>query len=308
VLIKKILPRLQKEYECCSLCLRKCGVNRAKGEKGFCRAPANPVIYRYAPHHGEEPPLSGTKGSGTIFFSCCSMSCVYCQNYRFSQLDEGKEVSCETLSGMMLELQEKGCHNINLVNPTHFVPSIAEALKIAYSRGLNIPLVYNTGGYDSPHAIKALDGVIDVYLPDMRYSQDREAGKYSAAPGYVANNRAIVREMHRQVGSLKTFQGIASKGLIIRLLVLAEGVSGTIETLEFIAKELGRDVYLSVMSQYYPAYKATDHKELSRRISRAEYRIVLDKMNELGLRNGWTQPFEGDFDEALAGENLSPSV
>lgn len=308
MLIEKILPRLRNEYECCSLCLRKCGVNRAEGEKGFCRAPANPVVYRYAPHHGEEPPLSGANGSGTIFFSCCSMSCVYCQNYRFSQLDEGKEISCEALSGMMLELQEKGCHNINLVNPTHFVPSIVEALKVAYSRGLNIPLVYNTGGYGSLHVIQALDGIIDIYLPDMRYSQEGEAGKYSSAPGYVANNRAIVKEMYKQVGNLETSRGIASKGLIVRLLVLAGGISGTIETLEFIAKELGRDVCFSVMSQYYPAYKVMEYKELSRRISRDEYYPVLDRMHELGLHSGWVQPFEGEFDERFAGENLPPSV
>jgi len=209
---------------------------------------------------------------------------------------------------MMLVLQEKGCHNINFVTPTHFVPSIVEALKDAYSKGLNIPLVYNTGGYDSPHIIKALDGIIDIYMPDMRYSQDAMAEKHSSAPGYVLNNRAIVKEMYAQAGNLKTTQGIAERGLIIRLLVLPGGISGTVDTLEFIAKNLSKNVYLSVMSQYYPAYNAMEYKELSRRISREEYYPVLDRMHELGLHSGWVQPFEGEFDERFAGENLPPSI
>jgi putative pyruvate formate lyase activating enzyme len=307
-LIEKILPRLQEEYESCNLCFRKCGVNRAKGEKGFCRSLTKPVVYSYAPHHGEEPPLSGTCGSGTIFFSRCSMKCVYCQNYQFSQFDAGTEVSCAELSEMMLSLQRKGCHNINFVTPTHFVPSIVEALKGACSKGLNIPLVYNTGGYDSLHVIEALDGIIDIYMPDMRYSQDSMAEKYSSAPGYVLNNRAIVKEMYAQAGNLKTIQGIAESGLIIRLLVLPAGISGTPGTLEFIAKNVSKNVYLSVMNQYYPAYNAMEYKELSRRISRDEYYPVLDRMHELDLHSGWVQPFEGEFDERFAGENLPPSV
>jgi putative pyruvate formate lyase activating enzyme len=209
---------------------------------------------------------------------------------------------------MMLVLQEKGCHNINFVTPTHFVPSIVEALKGACSKGLNIPLVYNTGGYDSLHVIEALDGIIDIYMPDMRYSQDSMAEKYSSAPGYVLNNRAIVKEMYAQAGNLKTIQGIAESGLIIRLLVLPAGISGTPGTLEFIAKNVSKNVYLSVMNQYYPAYNAMEYKELSRRISRDEYYPVLDRMHELDLHSGWVQPFEGEFDERFAGENLPPSV
>ena len=305
-LTKEILPRLQKEYHSCNLCLRKCAVNRIKGEKGFCRSLAVPVVFSYMPHHGEEPPISGTCGSGTIFFSGCSMNCVYCQNYKFSQLDAGKEVSCEELGTIMLELQEKGCHNINLVSPTHFVPSILEALEYAYSKGLNLPIVYNTGGYDSPHVIEALEGIIDIYLPDMRYSSEKEAQKYSSAPGYVQNNRAIVKEMFRQVGNLKINRDIAVRGLMIRLLVLPGEISGTPDTLEFISREIGKEAHLSVMSQYYPAYKAMDYKELSHRIDERDYDAVLDRVRELDLQKGWIQPLEGKFDARFAGENFLP--
>jgi len=262
------------------------------------------MVYSCAPHHGEEPPLSGWKGSGTIFFSRCNMKCVYCQNYQFSQSDAGRKVTARELAGMMLELQEEGCHNINFVSPTHFTPAIVEALKYAYEDGLKIPLVYNTGGYDTFDVIKALDGIIDIYLPDMRYASDEMAVKYSSAPGYVKNNRNIVKEMYRQVGTLKIKDDVARKGLIIRLLVLPHGISGTVETLEFISKELGKDVYLSVMSQYYPAYKARDFKEISRRVTGGEYQQVLDKLDQLGMGKGYIQPFEGRFDEKFFGENL----
>lgn len=304
----KVLPRLMKSLEECDLCVRKCGVNRLRGQKGFCKAGAEPVVYSYAPHHGEEPPLSGEKGSGTIFFSRCNMACVYCQNYTFSQSDAGKAVTSRELGSVMLELQEAGCHNINLVSPTPHVPRIVEALEGAFSGGLEIPVVYNTGGYDSPPLVRAIEGLVDIYLPDMRYSSDSMAEKYSSAPGYVSNNRAIVREMFRQVGNLKTRGGVALKGLIIRLLILPESISGTCDTLDFIAGELGREVYLSVMSQYYPAYKALSYKELSRRIDSGDYYTVMDKMEELTLRAGWVQPFGGEFDERFAGENFLPNI
>lgn len=232
------------------------------------------------------------------------MGCVYCQNWPFSQKHDGVEMTCRELADIMLKLQEAGCHNINLVSPTHFAPLIVEAIKLAKEDGLKLPIVYNTGGYDSLKTIKALEGIVDIYLPDMRYAKDTMAEKYSEAAGYVQNNRAIVREMHRQTGVLKiSHRGIASKGMIIRLLILPGGISGTLDTLEFIAGEINKNTYLSVMSQYYPAYRAQEYKELSRRITSKDYYPVIEKMKELGLDNGWVQPFWGNFDPKFAGEN-----
>jgi len=302
-----ILPDLLRSLEHCDLCFRKCGVNRLKGATGYCASGAEPEVYSYAPHHGEEPPLSGWNGSGTIFFSRCNMGCVYCQNYKFSQFDAGKKVSAADLGNTMLRLQDMGCHNINLVSPTHFVPKIVEALKYAYSDGLELPVVYNTGGFDSVSVIRSLEGLVDIYLPDMRYSSEINAEKYSDAPGYVANNRDLVKEMQRQVGDLEISDNVAHKGLIVRLLILPEGISGTTETLEFIRENLGKNVYLSVMNQYYPAYKALSCKELAYRIRREDYDPVIGKMRELGFHNGWVQPFEGGFDERFAGENFLPT-
>lgn len=303
-IIEKILPELKKNLCCCKLCPRACAVNRLKGENGYCLESREPVVFSYAPHYGEEPPISAEKGSGTIFFSGCNMRCVYCQNYKFSQNRAGKKVSARDLGLMMLELEKQACHNINLVNPTHFVPAIIEALGEAYQSGLNIPIVYNTSGYDSLSVIKCLEGIVDVYLVDMRYSLDEEAKKYSQAPGYVLNNRLLVKEMWRQTGALKCVRHIAQKGLIIRLLILPNNISGTKETLEFISREIGEDVSLSVMSQYYPAYKASSFKELERRINREEYAEVISKMEELGMDKGWTQPFNQEFDARFAGENF----
>jgi len=219
---------------------------------------------------------------------------------------EGKRKSPKKLAESMLRLQDEGCHNINLVNPTHFAPGIVEALGYASSGGLEVPVVYNTGGYDSIRSIKALEGLVDIYLPDMRYSSDVMAARYSSAPGYVYQNRSIVKEMYRQVGQLKTVTGIATRGLIVRLLILPGGVSGTEDSLEFIASEIGKDTCISLMSQYYPAHRAFSHEELSRRITRDEYDRAVAKMHSAGLHNGWTQPFSGDFDERFAGENLLP--
>jgi len=217
-------------------------------------------------------------------------------------------MTAENLGNIMLKLQEKQVNNINLVSPTHFIPEIVEALIYAYSQGLNIPIIYNTGGYDSLHVIELLDGLVDIYLPDMRYSFEAMAEKFSETQGYVANNQNIVKEMYRQAGELKTVGEIAKKGLIIRLLILPNNISGTEETLEFIFKEMGSSTYLSVMSQYYPAYNAKLHKELCRRIAREEYDSVINRMNELGFNNGWIQPFDSSFDKSLAGENLEFNV
>ncbi len=289
--------RIEAAYqllERCRVCPRECGVDRLKNDKiGFCRSGLNPVVSSASAHHGEEPPLSGTKGSGTIFLANCNMKCVYCQNYPISQLGNGVEKTSAELACQMLWLQEQGCHNCNLVTPTHFMPQILKAWGLARERGFILPLVYNTSGYDSVEALRLLDGIVDIYLPDMRYSDDRVAMLYSLAPHYVAVNRAAVREMFRQVGNLELdAHDIAKRGLIIRHLVLPGGLSGTEGVMKFLAEEISKDVHISLMSQYFPAYKASEFKELSRRATTEEYEEAYRTMEQYGLENGWVQEQE----------------
>jgi putative pyruvate formate lyase activating enzyme len=280
--------------EACRVCPRECGVNRLKDDKlGFCRSGLNPIISSVSPHHGEEPPLSGTKGSGTIFFTNCNLRCVYCQNYPISQMGNGAARTPGELACQMLWLQEQGCHNLNLVTPTHFVPQILKALGIARERGFGLPIVYNTSGYESLETLRILDGIVDIYLPDMRYGDNKAAMQYSVAPHYVEINRAAIKEMYRQVGNLVIDKaGIAKRGLIIRHLVLPGGLSGTEGIMKFLAEEISRDVYISLMSQYFPAYKTTEHKEINRRITEAEYDAAYESKMRHGLKNGWVQEFE----------------
>ena len=294
---EKLNERIEAAYkllESCRVCPRECGVNRLKNDKlGFCRSGLNPVISSVSPHHGEEPPLSGTKGSGTIFFTNCNLRCVYCQNYPISQMGNGSERTPGELACHMLWLQEQGCHNLNLVTPTHFMPQILKALGIARERGFNLPLVYNTSGYESIEALQLLDGIVDIYLPDMRYSDDKNSMKYSIAPHYPEINRAAIKEMYRQVGNLVIGEnGIAKQGLIIRHLILPGGLSGTEKIMKFLAEEISKDVYISLMSQYFPAYKATEHPEINRRITEKEYDEAYDIKMKYGLKNGWVQEFE----------------
>lgn len=308
-LLKKINSELKNSLCKCATCPRKCGVNRSKNELGYCRAPYNIKVYSCYPHHGEEPPISGTKGSGTVFFSHCNMKCVYCQNYHFSQLDKGKSVSANQLSDMMLGLQEKGCHNINLVSPTHFLPQILSALEIAIEKGLSVPIVYNTSGYELPAIIRLLDGIVDIYLTDMRYANDPMALKYSDAQGYAGFNRQSVVEMQRQAGDLiLDDNGIARKGLIIRLLALPGGISGTIDSLKFIRNSVSKNSYLSLMSQYYPTYKASGYKEISKGISKDEYKFIIDEAHLLGLNNGWIQQMPSAEDSKYFGTNINPNI
>ncbi|MGE5172883.1 MAG: radical SAM protein [Betaproteobacteria bacterium] len=291
--LKERVESAYKLLERCRVCPRECGVNRLKNDKlGFCRSGLNPVVSSVSPHHGEEPPLSGTKGSGTIFFTNCNLRCLYCQNYPISQLGNGAERTPGELACQMNWLQEQGCHNLNLVTPTHVMPQVLKALGIAKERGFHLPIVYNTSGYESLEALRLLDGIVDIYLPDMRYSDDAIARRYSVAPHYPEINRAAVKEMFRQVGNLALDEnGIAKRGLIIRHLVLPNGLSGTEGVMKFLAEEISRNVYVSLMSQYFPAYKALEMKELSRRITTEEYEEARKIMEKYGLENGWMQEF-----------------
>jgi putative pyruvate formate lyase activating enzyme len=258
------------------------------------------------PHHGEEPPISGKNGSGTIFFSNCNMACIYCQNYEFSQAGQGREVDFIELAEVMLQLQDMGCHNINLVTPTHVMPQILKALSIAVPKGLKIPLVYNTGGYELVDIIKLLDNIVDIYLPDMRYADNDMATKYSAAANYPGYNQEALKEMYRQVGIADIDNaGIIKKGLIIRHLVLPNNTSGTDRVMKFIAQELSQDIYISLMSQYFPCYKAGRVKELARRITPEEYEDAKKTMQKYGLNNGWIQESGGL--ERFAGVNIKPA-
>jgi putative pyruvate formate lyase activating enzyme len=234
------------------------------------------------------------------------MKCVYCQNYTFSQEADFEEIETEELARRMLELQSLSCHNINFVSPTHYACRIIEALEIALKKSLTIPIVYNTGGYDSIELIRLLDGIVDIYLPDMRYADEAMAKKYSSAPGYAENNRLIINEMFRQAGELELDEyGIAKKGVIVRLLMLPGNISGTIDTLRFLHKEVSPNIYLSVMSQYHPTYKAHEFPELARRISQKEYRQVADEVERLGFTNGWLQGLSTDHERFL-GTNIQP--
>ncbi len=277
----------RSSLESCRICPRHCHVNRPAGERGFCRMGRLARVYSCAPHFGEEPPLVGRSGSGTIFFSGCNMACVFCQNCEISQMDQGQDASADELAKMMLELQDQGCHNINFVTPTHFVPKILEALVLACERGLDLPLVYNSGGYDSVETLRLLDGIFDIYMPDMKYGSDKSALKYSHAPEYIGYARAAVKEMHRQVGDLVVDEdGVAVRGLIVRHLVLPEGLAGTSEVVRFLAREISPRTYLNVMAQYRPEYNACRYPDLGRCITSKEYREAVRMAAVAGLTRG----------------------
>lgn len=298
--------RLTARLAACDICPRKCGANRLAGETGTCNSGALPIVASYCAHRGEEPALSGTHGSGTIFFGNCNLHCVFCQNWQISQQPQkqkANEVSVETLAGYMLELQAQGCHNINLVSPSHFVPQIVQALAIAAPEGLNIPLVYNTNGYDSLETLRELDGIIDVYLPDIKYASNANARKYSGAKAYVENTRAAIQEMFRQCGELVLDENeIARRGVIVRHLILPQNIAGTEESLLWLAHEVSPDITISLMSQYRPTHNASRFPELNRSINQAEYDRAMQVLEEAGLENGWVQGMDApesylpDFD------------
>jgi putative pyruvate formate lyase activating enzyme len=278
----------------CRLCPRECGVDRLAGEEGFCRSGAQPKVASWTLHPWEEPPISGTRGSGTIFFSGCTGRCLFCQNYPISQLGVGNVVTVARLAEMMVELQQRGAHNVNLVTPTHFVPQILAALPLATEMGLCLPLVYNSSGYESVEVLRLLDGVVDVWLPDAKYADDDVARRLSGFSRYVEHNRAALREMHRQVGDELPLddQGIARQGLIVRHMVLPGGLASTREVLTWIAGELSPHVYISLMGQYFPAYRAVHHPSLGRKLTAEEYEEALAAFDEADLERGWRQAHE----------------
>ncbi|MBS4035435.1 MAG: radical SAM protein [Ignavibacterium sp.] len=273
----------------CRICPNECNVNRADGEKGtYCHSANEVIVSSFAPHFGEEPPLVGFSGSGTIFFTNCNLSCVFCQNYDISQLGHGSTVSIEQLSEFMITLQNRGCHNINLVSPTHFVPQIISALVIAVEKGLEIPIVYKCGGYESVETLKLLEDIVDIYMPDIKYSNNETASRLSGIKNYWDVVQSALKEMHRQVGDLHiNRRGIAKRGLLIRHLVLPNDLAGSEKVIDFIADEISKDTYINIMDQYYPAYKVNQHNELNRRITNEEYERVIGYAKKKGLTKGF---------------------
>jgi putative pyruvate formate lyase activating enzyme len=299
------LPRRVEALEAllgrCTVCPLDCGNNRIEGELARCFSGRLPIVSSYTAHFGEEPPLTGTRGAGNIFFGNCNLRCVYCQNYQISQAHKEQiknEVTHERLAEMMLELQTRGVHNINFVSPTHFAPQMARAILIAADRGLLLPIVYNTNAYDSVEVLRLLDGIVDVYLPDLKYAEDEAGYLFSKVPGYSSVSRAALKEMFRQTGDELVFddEGLLKRGLVIRLLVLPNDMGGLRELLRWIRDELSPRVAVSLMAQYYPTNVAGTNQRytlLSRRISESEWLRAVSALGEFGMENGWMQEYDG---------------
>jgi len=268
----------------CRVCPRECQVNRAEDELGMCHVGKNAIVSSYGAHFGEESPLVGKGGSGTIFMAGCNLKCAFCQNYDISHSVEGFEVSTKELAQFMIALQSRGCHNINIVTPTHVVPQILKALKIAIGQGLNVPLVYNCGGYESIETLKNINGIFDIYMPDIKYADEEVSQRLSKAKNYPSIVKACLKEMHKQVGNLIVNKdGIALRGLIVRHLVLPNGLAGTNEIVSFISEEISKDTYLNIMAQYRPCYKANEYSQINRRITIDEYQAAVNAAKEEGL-------------------------
>ncbi len=275
--------RASARLESCDLCPRRCGVNRLRDEVGYCRVGRRAIVASYGPHFGEEDCLVGVGGSGTIFFSGCNLRCIFCQNYDISILGEGRQVGPQELAAMMLDLQRRGCHNINFVTPTHVLPQILEALPYAVRAGLKVPIVWNCGGYEAVEALKLLQGIVDIYMPDFKYGDGKWAARYSNAPDYPEVAEAAIREMHRQVGDLQIDERrIARRGLLVRHLVMPNDVAGTEKVMQVLAS-ISRDTYVNVMAQYRPCFEAVGDEFIGRRITPEEYRRAVEAARRAGL-------------------------
>ncbi|RMF97466.1 MAG: radical SAM protein [Candidatus Schekmanbacteria bacterium] len=285
--IEKRIEKLKDVLKDCVLCPHQCHVNRLAGEKGKCRGGANARISSAAPHFGEESPLVGRFGSGTIFLSQCNLGCLFCQNYDISHYDSGIDVSAEEISYHMLALQKAGCHNINFVTPTHYIPEIVEAIMIACRRGLKIPIVYNCGGYENVEILELLDGIIDIYMPDAKFYDDKIAAKYTNAKDYSKHMKESLIEMHRQVGDLKINKdGIAERGLLVRHLVMPGMMEDSKRILKFISDKISSDTYVNVMGQYRPCHRANEFAEINRYPKRSEIEEVKRYAEKFGLKRG----------------------
>lgn len=299
--LQRRVAALEALLERCTVCPRDCFNNRLRNEIAACYSGYLPIVSSYTAHFGEEPPLVGTHGAGNIFFGNCNLRCVYCQNYQISQTHKEQvknEVTHERLAQMMLELAGRGCHNINFVSPTHFVPQMARAILLAAEQGLAVPIVYNTNAYDAVPVLQLLDGIVDVYLPDLKYAESEAGYQYSKVPNYTEHARAAVREMYRQMGDELVFDndGLLKRGLVIRLLVLPNDVAGVRESLEWIRDELSPRVTISLMAQYYPIHQASSNQRyvlLSRRINESEWFRAVSALETLGMEEGWMQEFDG---------------
>ncbi len=281
----QLLKEFLKE---CRLCPRECRVNRLNGEVGYCKAPSEIMVSSAFPHFGEEPPLVGYHGSGTIFLTHCNLRCVFCQNYDISHLGRGEQITSSEIAKAMVKLQEMGCHNINFVTPTHYAPQIVASLPEAIEMGLSLPIVYNCSGYESIEVIRLLDGVIDIYMPDAKYMEEKFSKQFSNAPDYPEVIKKVLREMHRQVGDLKTnSKGIAERGLLIRHLVMPGGVASSEAVLKFIAEEISSHSYVNIMDQYRPEYRAYEYSEISRRITHKEYLEAIQMAKRFHLYRGF---------------------
>jgi putative pyruvate formate lyase activating enzyme len=293
--LKRRAEALEMRLASCDICPKECHINRPRNELGFCHSGYLPIVSAVCDHHGEEPAISGTRGTGAIFFGNCNMRCVYCQNYHISQDPEhqaSKEMDFHTLAEQMIYLQDElRCHNISFISPSHFVPQLVRAILEAVPMGLRLPIVYNTNAYDSVASLQALDGIVDIYLPDLRYASDTWAAKFSHTSDYVLQARQAIVEMYRQVGDKMVLDdsGLAQRGLIIRHLILPNGLAGSRDSLTWLVHNISPEVTVSIMSQYYPAHLALQIPELCRKISASEYSEVLELLDELGLENGWVQ-------------------
>jgi len=298
--LERRVERLYALLSSCTVCPRDCGNDRLAGVLASCASGADPVVSSYTPHFGEEPCLSGTGGAGNVFFGNCNLRCVYCQNWQISQdwaTQRRNEVSVERLAEMLLELQERGCHNIGFVSPTHYAPQMAKAVLLAARRGLELPIVYNTNAYDSVEVLRLLDGIVDVYLPDLKYAEDDAGSQFSKVPEYSRRSREAIAEMYRQKGSRLVFgdDGLLKSGLLVRLLVLPNGVAGVEDSLAWIAEALSPRVAVSLMAQYYPIHRAAQNEKysaLSRSITPEEWEQALAALEANGMENGYQQELE----------------